>query len=89
VGLAKPKTSLDVIIGRRVRDLRKSAKVRPAEVAADMDLSISDYEQAERGLRRFRAIELFSIAQRLGVEMSDIFGAVEKSGSVRNEARVR
>jgi transcriptional regulator with XRE-family HTH domain len=89
VGQAKPQLDLDTAIGGRIRDLRKAAKIRPAEAAAKMNLSISDYELSERGMRRFRATELFNIAQCLGVGMSDIFGVVDQSGSVQREIRPR
>lgn len=74
--ISKNCLSVDQIIGCRVRDLRTAANKLTADVAAYARMSVVDYARAEKGERRFRAIELFGIAQCLGIRMRDIVSGI-------------
>jgi hypothetical protein len=68
--------SLDEIIGKRVRELRVAAKGNAEKVAYSADMKLEDYEAGERGERRFSALELYYIAQRLDVRITDLVSAL-------------
>jgi transcriptional regulator with XRE-family HTH domain len=70
------KKNIDEIIGRRVRELRVAAKDDAEKVAYSAGITLGEYEASERGERRFAAIELYYIAQRLGVRFEDIFSVL-------------
>jgi transcriptional regulator with XRE-family HTH domain len=70
--------NVDLAIGGRIRAIRISCKVSADELAKAAKMSLSDYSVAERGKRRFRALELFDIAKTLDVELSDIVSALRE-----------
>lgn len=74
--LSEKRLGIDAAIGRRVSELRVAADKHVDDVATQTQMSMPEYVQAERGERRFRAVELFGIAKCLGVRMRDIMVAV-------------
>jgi transcriptional regulator with XRE-family HTH domain len=74
--MVQNRKNIDEIIGRRVRELRVAAKDDAEKVAYSADMTLADYEASERGERRFSALELYYIAQRLDVRMTDIVSAL-------------
>lgn len=73
---SQERLGIDAAIGRRVRELRLAADKCVEDVAAKTAIPTAEYVQAERGERRFRAVELFGIAKCLDIRMRDIMAAV-------------
>jgi transcriptional regulator with XRE-family HTH domain len=75
----KAKPAMDVAVGQRIRDLRRSRAMSLEEVAARTDLSIGFLSQIERGLSSPSLRVLATLADVLGVGIAGLFGAKESS----------
>jgi transcriptional regulator with XRE-family HTH domain len=75
----KPAPAMDVAVGQRIRDLRRSRAMSLEEVAARTDLSIGFLSQIERGLSSPSLRVLATLADVLGVGIAGLFGAKESS----------
>jgi transcriptional regulator with XRE-family HTH domain len=73
----KAEPAVDVAVGQRIRDLRRSRKLSLEAVAARTDLSIGFLSQIERGLSSPSLRVLATIADVLGVGIAGLFGAKE------------
>lgn len=78
---AKAEPAVDVAVGQRIRDLRRSRKLSLEVVAGSTDLSIGFLSQIERGLSSPSLRVLATIADVLGVGIAGLFGAKETAGT--------
>src|SRR3954447_17796165 len=77
----KAEPAMDVAVGQRIRDLRRSRKLSLETVATRTDLSIGFLSQIERGLSSPSLRVLATIADVLGIGIAGLFGAKETAGS--------
>ncbi|MHC2309136.1 transcriptional regulator with XRE-family HTH domain [Bradyrhizobium elkanii] len=70
--------AMDLAVGRRIRDLRRSKEMSLEVVAARTDLSIGFINQIERGLSSPSLRVLATLADVLGVGIAALFGATPK-----------
>jgi transcriptional regulator with XRE-family HTH domain len=77
----KAEPAVDVAVGQRIRDLRRSRKLSLETIAARTDLSIGFLSQIERGLSSPSLRVLATIADVLGVGIAGLFGAKETAGT--------
>jgi transcriptional regulator with XRE-family HTH domain len=76
---AKAAPAMDVAVGQRIRDLRRSRAMSLEAVAARTDLSIGFLSQIERGLSSPSLRVLATLADVLGVGIAGLFGAGAKA----------
>src|SRR5882757_9231766 len=67
--------AMDLAVGRRIRDLRRSKEMSLETVAARTELSIGFISQIERGLSSPSLRVLATLADVLGVGIAALFGA--------------
>ena len=72
---AKAEPAMDVAVGQRIRDLRRTRAMSLEAVAARTDLSIGFLSQIERGLSSPSLRVLATLADVLGVGIAGLFGA--------------
>src|SRR5712675_1292620 len=72
---AKAAPSMDVAVGQRIRNLRRSRAMSLETVAVRTDLSIGFLSQIERGLSSPSLRVLATLADVLGVGVAALFGA--------------
>lgn len=77
----KAEPAVDVAVGQRIRDIRRSRKLSLEAIAARTDLSIGFLSQIERGLSSPSLRVLATIADVLGVGIAGLFGAKEATAS--------
>ena len=77
----KAEPAVDVAVGQRLRDLRRSRKLSLEVIAARTELSIGFLSQIERGLSSPSLRVLATIADVLGVGIAGLFGAKETAGN--------
>jgi len=77
----KAEPAMDVAVGQRIRDLRRSCKLSLEAIAARTDLSIGFLSQIERGLSSPSLRVLATIADVLGVGIAGLFGTKETAGT--------
>lgn len=68
---------IDVGIGRKLNALRQAKELSASQMAIAIGLSEAHYAEAEAGMRRLSAEQLFSAARELGVRLSTIFEDIE------------
>ena len=73
----RPQMNVDGLIGHRVMQLRTSAKLSMPDAARIAHIPLEIYAAGERGEYRFRAEQLFDIANALDVKLQDIMSALE------------
>ena len=78
---AKAEPAMDVAVGQRIRDLRRSRKLSLEAVAARTELSIGFLSQIERGLSSPSLRVLATLADVLGVGIAGLFGAKENDAA--------
>ena len=71
---AKAEPAMDVAVGQRIRDLRRTRAMSLEAVAARTDLSIGFLSQIERGLSSPSLRVLATLADVLGVGIAGLFG---------------
>ncbi len=79
---AKAEPAMDVAVGQRIRDLRRTRAMSLEAVAARTDLSIGFLSQIERGLSSPSLRVLATLADVLGVGIAGLFGAKEDAAAV-------
>ena len=72
---APAEPAMDLEVGQRIRDLRRTRSLSLETVAAQTDLSIGFLSQIERGLSSPSLRVLATIADTLGVGIAGLFGA--------------
>ena len=77
----KAEPAVDVAVGQRIRDLRRSRKLSLETIAARTDLSIGFLSQIERGLSSPSLRVLATIADVLGIGIAGLFGATETAAA--------
>ena len=78
---AKAEPAVDIAVGQRIRDLRRSRKLSLEVVAGSTDLSIGFLSQIERGLSSPSLRVLATLADVLGIGIAGLFGAKETAGT--------
>jgi transcriptional regulator with XRE-family HTH domain len=78
---AKAEPAVDVAVGQRIRDIRRSRKLSLETIAARTDLSIGFLSQIERGLSSPSLRVLATIADVLGIGIAGLFGANETAAT--------
>lgn len=78
---AKAEPAVDVAVGQRIRDLRRTRAMSLETVAARTDLSIGFLSQIERGLSSPSLRVLATLADVLGVGIAGLFGGKETAGT--------
>jgi transcriptional regulator with XRE-family HTH domain len=78
---AKAEPAMDVAVGQRIRDLRRTRAMSLEAVAARTDLSIGFLSQIERGLSSPSLRVLATLADVLGVGIAGLFGAKENDAA--------
>jgi transcriptional regulator with XRE-family HTH domain len=78
---AKAEPAMDVAVGQRIRDLRRTRAMSLEAVAARTDLSIGFLSQIERGLSSPSLRVLATLADVLGVGIAGLFGAREDAAA--------
>jgi len=79
---AKAEPTMDVAVGQKIRDLRRTRAMSLETVAVRTDLSIGFLSQIERGLSSPSLRVLATLADVLGVGIAGLFGAGEDTGAV-------
>jgi transcriptional regulator with XRE-family HTH domain len=79
---AKAQPAMDVVVGQRIRELRRTRAMSLEAVAARTDLSIGFLSQIERGLSSPSLRVLATLADVLGVGIAGLFGAKDKVSAV-------
>ncbi|HMH98630.1 MAG TPA: helix-turn-helix transcriptional regulator, partial [Bradyrhizobium sp.] len=72
---------MDVAVGQRIRDLRRTRAMSLEAVAARTELSIGFLSQIERGLSSPSLRVLATLADVLGVGIAGLFGAKENDAA--------
>jgi transcriptional regulator with XRE-family HTH domain len=78
---AKAEPAVDVAVGKRIRDLRRTRAMSLEAVAARTELSIGFLSQIERGLSSPSLRVLATLANVLGTGIAGLFGAREDANS--------
>jgi transcriptional regulator with XRE-family HTH domain len=78
---AKAAPAMDVAVGQRIRDLRRTRAMSLETVAARTDLSIGFISQVERGLSSPSLRVLATLADVLGVGIAGLFDARENTAA--------
>lgn len=78
---AKAEPAMDVAVGQRIRDLRRTRAMSLEAVAARTDLSIGFLSQIERGLSSPSLRVLATLADVLGVGIAGLFGTKEDAAA--------
>jgi transcriptional regulator with XRE-family HTH domain len=78
---AKAEPAMDVAVGQRIRDLRRTRAMSLEAVAARTELSIGFLSQIERGLSSPSLRVLATLADVLGVGIAGLFGAKENDAA--------
>ena len=78
---AKAEPAMDVAVGQRIRDLRRTRAMSLEAVAARTELSIGFLSQIERGLSSPSLRVLATLADVLGVGIAGLFGAKEDAAA--------
>jgi transcriptional regulator with XRE-family HTH domain len=81
--MASQSSFVDRQLGVRVRSFRDAAGVSMSSAAVLIGCSLAEYRELEAGSKRFKALELTALADRLGVPVSEIFDAVAIPGIER------
>ncbi len=79
---AKAEPAMDVAVGQRIRDLRRTRAMSLEAFAARTELSIGFLSQIERGLSSPSLRVLATLADVLGVGIAGLFGAKEDAAAV-------
>jgi len=72
---------VDLLVGRRVRLLRKCQGMSQTELANAIGLTFQQVQKYEKGTNRISASKLFEIAQALNVEVAALFADATASNS--------
>ncbi|WP_193760381.1 helix-turn-helix domain-containing protein [Bradyrhizobium yuanmingense] len=87
---AKPaEPAMDVAVGRRIRDLRRTRQFSLETVAARTELSIGFLSQIERGLSSPSLRVLATLADVLGVGIAALFGASPSADGASDQVVTR
>ena len=78
---AKAEPAMDVAVGQRIRDLRRTRAMSLEAVAARTDLSIGFLSQIERGLSSPSLRVLATLADVLGIGIAGLFGTKEDAAA--------
>ena len=66
--------SVDVRVGERIREIRKSKRMTQMDLAKLVGVRFQQVQKYETGFNRVSASRLYMIAQALEVEVADLFG---------------
>lgn len=74
--MLKPHPQL-ILVGARIREIRRSQGRSQEDFALSLGIARSYYSGIERGRRNLAALNLIRIAQGLGVQVGDLFPAID------------
>ena len=66
--------SIDVRVGERIREIRKSKGITQKDVAKHIGVRFQQVQKYECAINRISASKLFMVAELLGVKVGDLFG---------------
>lgn len=72
-------------VGRRIGELREAAGLTQAQVAEELDMTVSNYQRIEHGLQNLSIKTMVRVATALGVPTPKLFTAT----STRRRGRGR
>jgi transcriptional regulator with XRE-family HTH domain len=82
-------SSVDVVLGSRVRRLRAARQMSQADLGQRLGVSAQQIQKYERGANRISAATLISLAIALGVPSSDLVSGIgDDSPAADSERRV-
>ena len=64
---------LDKQIGARLQRYREKASIKPETAAIVVDLSVAQYLECERGVRRLKALQLVRLCRLLEISVLSLF----------------
>lgn len=73
-------TSVDLFVGKRIRQRRIACGVQQADLARDLGADTSRIHDYETGRVRISASHLFAIARRLGITVDAFYEGIGQSG---------
>jgi len=65
--------SVDVFIGKRMRELRHVNSISQVELGRELGVSFQQIQKYEKGVNRVSAARLFDICKALNVSLSSMF----------------
>ena len=65
--------SVDVFIGKRMRELRHDNNISQVELGRELGVSFQQIQKYEKGVNRISAARLFDICKALNVSLSSMF----------------
>ena len=65
--------SVDVFIGKRMRELRHVSNISQVELGRELGVSFQQIQKYEKGVNRVSAARLFYICKALNVSLSSMF----------------
>ena len=71
-------TSISILLGRKIRELRKMRNWRQIDLAAHAELSKTHICEVETGKRELGINTLERIADALGIKLSDLMKAISR-----------
>lgn len=69
--------SVDVVLGRRIRDRRVQRGMAQSELAGLVGITYQQLQKYERGANRISASRLYAIAQCLDLSIAGLFDAID------------
>ena len=81
--------SIDVRVGQRIREIRKSREMTQGDLAKHLGVRFQQVQKYESALNRVSASKLFMIAEALGVEIADFFAEENKKSGKGNKKKVK
>jgi transcriptional regulator with XRE-family HTH domain len=79
--LARTPDPLDVLVGARIRMLRKHRGMSQAELAGKVGVTFQQVQKYEKGINRVGASRLSRIAIVLGISVGDLFDSSESKAA--------
>jgi transcriptional regulator with XRE-family HTH domain len=79
--------AVDVVVGRRIRNLRLRQKMSQNDVAAHLKLTFQQIQKYEKGMSRISASQLFELAKLFKVSIDTFFTDLPASGRQKKSTR--
>lgn len=71
------RTSIDIFVGLRLREIRRNQGVSQESLAEQINLSFQQIQKYEKGAQRIGAGKLYALAKALGVPVAVFFDGYE------------
>ncbi|MEH2500340.1 transcriptional regulator with XRE-family HTH domain [Bradyrhizobium sp. AZCC 1678] len=79
--------AIDIVVGRRIRNLRLRQKVSQNDVAGHLKLTFQQIQKYEQGISRISASQLFELAKLFKVSIDTFFTDFPADGRQKKSAR--